>query len=60
MQPVDRNGRAFWDSASLEQLVAEQGVVPIQDIAELAGEFWPDDEDPDDFIFWLRHCRSER
>jgi hypothetical protein len=58
-QPVDRYGRTFWQSPSLEQLVAEQGVTPVQDIDELVGEFWPDDEDPDEFITWLREQRRQ-
>lgn len=56
-QPVDRYGRTFWESSSPEQLAAEQGVTPVHDIRELAGDFWPDDEGPDDFINWLREQR---
>jgi hypothetical protein len=56
-QPVDQYGRTFWESASLRQLAAEQGVGPIRDIHELAGGFWPEDEGPDDFINWLRDER---
>ena len=59
-QPVDRHGRTFRESASFEQLVAEQQVTPIQDIDELAGDFWPEDEGPDDFINWLREQRRHR
>jgi hypothetical protein len=57
MQPVDRYGRTFWESASLHQLAAEQGVEPIRDIRELAGGFWPEDEGPDEFVNWLREQR---
>jgi hypothetical protein len=60
IQPVDQYGRTVWESASGEQLAAEQGVKPIHDISELFGDFWPDDEDPDEFITWLRQTRSER
>jgi hypothetical protein len=56
-QPVDQYGRTFWQSASLEQLAAEQGVAAVKDIGELAGDFWPEDEGPDDFIVWLREQR---
>src|SRR5687767_241971 len=31
-QPVNRYGRTFRESASLEQLIAEQGVTPIRNI----------------------------
>jgi hypothetical protein len=44
----------------LEQLIAEQGAKPVDDISELAGDFWPEDEGPDEFITWLRQMRSER
>ena len=57
-QPTNRHGRTFRDSASLEQLIAEQGVTPIQNIDELAGDFWPEDEGPDDFVNWLRKERG--
>lgn len=56
-QPVDQYGRTVWESASGEQLAAEQGVKPIHDISELAGDFWPEDEGPDDFVNWLREQR---
>lgn len=58
-QPVNRHGRTFRESASLEQLIAEQGVTPIQNIDELVGDFWPEDEGPDDFINWLRQPASD-
>jgi hypothetical protein len=56
-QPVDQYGRTFWESASAEQLAAEQGVGPVHSIDELFGNFWPEDEGPDDFINWLREQR---
>jgi hypothetical protein len=59
-QPVNRHGRTFRESASLDQLIAEQGVTPIQDIDELAGDFWPEDESSDDFINWLREEHRHR
>ena len=59
-QPVDRYGRTFWESAGAEQLAAEQGVTPVHDVRDLAGDFWPDDEGPDDFINWLREQRRTR
>jgi len=56
-QPVDQYGRTVWESASAEQLATEQGVKPVHDLQELAGDFWPDDEGPDDFVNWLREQR---
>jgi hypothetical protein len=57
VQPVDQYGRTFWESPSLRQLAAEQGVEPIRDVRELAGGFWPKDEGPDEFVDWLREQR---
>jgi hypothetical protein len=59
-QSVDLFGRTVWDSPTAEQLAAEQGVQPVHDISELAGDFWPEDEGPDDFINWLRESRKGR
>ena len=56
-QPVDQYGRTVWESASGEQLAAEQDVKPVHDISELIGDFWPEDEGPDDFVDWLREQR---
>lgn len=40
-------------------LAAEQGVRPIGDLSELAGDFWPEDESIDDFIATVREWRRE-
>jgi hypothetical protein len=57
MQPVNENGRTFWASATLEELASEQGVESVQDVRDLADEFWPNDEGPDDFVSRLRDQR---
>jgi hypothetical protein len=41
------------------ELARQQGVVPIRDINELKGDFWPEDESIDDFLSWLRATRRE-
>ncbi|MCA1630385.1 MAG: hypothetical protein LC785_04025 [Acidobacteria bacterium] len=41
------------------ELAKQQGVVPIRDIKELHGNFWPEDESIDDFLVWLRATRRE-
>lgn len=40
-------------------LAASQGVKPIRNVADLHGDFWPEDEGPDDFITALREWRRE-
>ncbi|MGB9178863.1 MAG: hypothetical protein WCB68_06390 [Pyrinomonadaceae bacterium] len=42
----------------LERLAARQGVKPITDIDELYGDFWPEDEDVDEFIRTVREWRN--
>jgi hypothetical protein len=48
------------DPPALAALAAEQGVRPIQDIDELGGDFWPEDESMDEFLATLREWREER
>lgn len=50
------NDSSFWETKSIEQLAEEQGVKPIGDISELAGD-WPPDESLDEFLAFLREVR---
>lgn len=54
---------AFWRHKSLDELIAEQGIQPIEDFQRLldeVGDLWPEDESVDDFLAWLRQTRRER
>lgn len=51
--------RSFWQSASLEELAEEQGILTVADIDEI-GEYWPADDDPDDLLAFVLHERGER
>lgn len=55
------SGRTFFSSRrkTLEELAAEQGVEPIHSLSELRGDFWPEDEDLDEFTEELRRWRDE-
>lgn len=44
---------------SVSEIAAEQGVSPIKSIDELRGDFWPEDEGPDDFVNAVREWRRE-
>lgn len=44
----------------LEELAAQQGVNPIFDPSKLGGNFWPEDEDMDEFLATLRMWRQDR
>jgi hypothetical protein len=57
-QPVGPAGLVMPERHDLEQLAREQGVSPVK-FDDLKGDFWPEDEDPDEFINALRRWRSE-
>ncbi len=45
--------KRFWETKSLEELAAEQGVAPIEDLDEVFGrasELWDDNDDFDRFL----------
>jgi hypothetical protein len=48
-----------WKSTSLEEIIASQGVLPITNIEDLAGNFWPENESADDFITYIYQQRRE-
>lgn len=51
----------FWSCRSLKELARSQGVRPVDDLTELAANFWPDDESVDDLIeFVSRERRRDR
>lgn len=48
--------------AMLEKRLAEKGVQPIQDFdqfLEEMGDVWPENEDLDEFLAWLKQLRRE-
>jgi hypothetical protein len=48
---------------TIDELIAEQGVVFPRDPRELLGDFWPEEESIDDFLRamreWRGHTRSD-
>ena len=53
----DRSLDEWDDTPNLEVLAAEQGVKPVSRFEDLLGNFWPEDEDVDDFIAAVRPWR---
>jgi hypothetical protein len=49
----------FWQSKTLTQVIEAQQIHPIKDIADLAGDFWPEDESADSFVSFLEQQRVE-
>ena len=52
--PVD-----FWNPQSVEDLVRAQNKQPVTNIADLAADFWPEQETADDIIEYLYQQRQE-
>jgi hypothetical protein len=46
--------------ATIEALIAEQGVVFPRDPHGLLGDFWPEEESIDDFLSALREWRGHQ
>jgi hypothetical protein len=44
--------------ARARALAEQQGVKPIRNMAELQGDFWPEEESVDEFLSWLRDLRQ--
>src|SRR5690242_16973704 len=61
MKPLMVDGRAFFNAPvkDAEMLAREQGVKPVERIDDLFGDFWPDDEDPEEFRQAVRGWRNE-
>jgi len=52
-------GASFEEADSLDELAARQGVRPLDNGGDLRADFWPKDEDPDEFALALRRWREE-
>ena len=57
--PVNIPQDFFAPPATLEQLTEEQRVKPVIDVAELLGNFWPEEESADDVIQAVRAWRDD-
>ncbi len=61
MKPLSEKTKAspFWDSVSLEELVEQQQVTPVEDLDEFS-KLWPVDDDPDELFRYIAAERRER
>jgi hypothetical protein len=54
----------FEANPTLDELTAQQGKGPIDDVSMLRGDFWPEDERIEDFLValheWRGHERSSK
>jgi hypothetical protein len=49
----------FWQPKTLEQLYKDQQVKTIQNVADFAAEFWPEEEFVDEFNEYIYDRRQE-
>jgi hypothetical protein len=40
------------------ELAKQRGIVPIKNMDELRGDFWPEEESIDEFLSWVRDLRQ--
>jgi len=57
--PANLASTDFWQGATVAELAAAQGVQPVEQLAEVWGDFWPEEESVDDFINTVRQWRRE-
>jgi len=55
----DAERASFWHSLSLEDLAAQQGVTPANDLDAISA-LWPTDDDPDALLAHILRERQER
>lgn len=59
LRQPEKGESSFNSSIDLETLAAQQGVTPVTDTATLLGDFWPENENADDFVNTVRAWRRE-
>ena len=58
---IDRANENFWKSRSIDEIIREQQIAPIDDMRTLAFSDWPEDESVDEFIaFMYGQRRADR
>jgi len=53
---ADNGSHAAWQDHTIEQLRIEQGVKPLSELSELAGD-WPEEDSIDEFLDFIRRGR---
>lgn len=56
---ISRPTEDFWNPQSVEELVQAQNKQPVTNIADLAVDFWPEQETADDIIEYIYQQRQE-
>ena len=50
---VARANEAFWKSRSIDEIIREQHIAPVDDLGALAFADWPEDESVDEFLTFV-------
>ncbi|HEY1389789.1 MAG TPA: hypothetical protein VGF38_14710 [Ktedonobacterales bacterium] len=50
---IDRANETFWMSRSIDEIIREQHIAPIDDLRTLALSDWPEDESVDAFLEYV-------
>ena len=50
---------AFWTPKTLQELIEEQGVKPIDNLDNLKADFWPENETIESFLAYTRRERED-
>jgi hypothetical protein len=59
-QDIEQKGSTtFWKPISLDDLIEQQHVSPVNDLDEIS-DLWPIDDDPDSLLQYVLQERSER
>jgi hypothetical protein len=59
LEKLDEPSAPWKEVPDLLGIAREQGVGPVTDLRRLRGDFWPEDENIDDFIAAVREWRRE-
>lgn len=51
---------SFWATPSLDEIIAQQGTKPVENLATLQGDFWPENESVEDFLAFLDESRGRK
>jgi hypothetical protein len=49
----------FWQGTTLKQLLASQHPITVNNLKDLAADFWPEEDSIEEFLTFLRQQRQE-
>lgn len=49
----------FWQDTTLQELLATQNPITVDNLKHLAADFWPEEDSIEDFLIFLQQQRQE-